>query len=170
MFSSSSRVQEAVNAAAAVYVRAPPPLGGGLPSLSFLDLGRRRRGWVLCLPPAPPPPRPLRRLPPRPGPGAERPERVGQNINFRKKRTYQVYRYYGSEALQPPPDTGRRPRRCQVSTQPWSHHISRAGSKETWHLRDLERILQNAPQPHPRQGTVLGVRVRGVGGCPYFDL
>ena len=69
----------------------PPLPGGGLPSLSFPDLGRRRRGWVLCLPPAPPPPRPLRRLPPRPGPGAERPERVGQN--FRKKRTYQVYKY-----------------------------------------------------------------------------
>jgi hypothetical protein len=65
----------------------------------------------------------------------------------------------------------RRPRLLlrtfQVSTQPWSHHSSRAVSKETWKLRALERILQNAPQPHPRQGTVLGVRVRGVGGCPY---
>jgi hypothetical protein len=45
----------------------------------------------------------------------------------------------------------------------------RAGSKESWKLRALERILENAPQPHPRQGTVLEVRVRGLadGGCPY---
>ena len=73
----------------------------------------------------------------------------------------------GSEALQGPPDTGRRPLSFQDSTGPWSHNMYRAGSKESWKLRALERILENAPQPHPRQGTVLKVRVKGVDDSPY---
>ena len=98
----------------------PPRFASALPQVPTLDPQCRHCPWHLWFPPARPPPRPLRRLPPRPGPGAERPERVGQN--FRKKRTYQVYKYkYLSEPnLRPETDdalTCRRqaaPRPCRA--------------------------------------------------------
>ena len=48
----------------------------------------------------------------------------------------------GSEALQPPPDTGRRPLTLPVSPGPWSHNMSRTGSKEPDRLRAILRILK----------------------------
>jgi hypothetical protein len=44
----------------------------------------------------------------------------------------------GSEVLQGPPDTGRRPLSFQDSTGPWSHNMYRAGSNESRTLRALE--------------------------------
>ena len=67
----------------------PPRFASALPPVPTPDPQRRHCPWHLWFPPARPPPRPLRWLPPRPGPGAERPERVGQN--FRKKTTFQGY-------------------------------------------------------------------------------
>ena len=100
-----------------LLLRLPLP-GGGLPSLSFPDLGRFRRGWVLCLPPAPPPPRPLRRLPPRPGPGAERPET--SRPEFQKEEDISSTKYLSEPNLRPETDdapTCRRqpaPRPCRA--------------------------------------------------------
>ena len=149
----------------------PPRFASALPPVPTLDPQRRHCPWHLWFPPARPPPHPPRRLPPRPGPGAERPERVGQN--FRKKRTFQGYNPEipfraqsqtgnrsrsnmppptGSEALQGPPDTGRRPLSFQDPTGPWSHNMSRTGSKEPDRLRAILRILKKVVFfPSPRQ-------------------
>ena len=163
----------------------PPRFASALPPVPTLDPQRRHCPWHLWFPPARPPPHPPRRLPPRPGPGAERPERVGQN--FRKKRTFQGYNPEipfraqsqtgnrsrsnmppptGSEALQGPPDTGRRPLTLSVSTGPWSHNMSRTGSKESDRIRAILRILKKVPQPTSAEATFWGPGWRGVGDSP----
>ena len=75
----------------------PPRFASALPPVPTLDPQRRHCPWHLWFPPARPPPHPPRRLPPRPGPGAERPERVSARISERRGHFKAIIPKYLSE-------------------------------------------------------------------------
>jgi hypothetical protein len=131
----------------------PPGFASALPPVPTLDPQRRHCPWHLWFPPARPPPRPLRRLPPRSG---RVPKDLNESARISERRGHfkAINTKYlsepnlrpetdhppptGSEALQAPPDTGQRPLSLSASTALWSHNMPRTGSKKPDRLRALE--------------------------------